>query len=187
MKQSIKLLNQLALIAAIVLCVVSCKNSEMKLKPEISGKAGEVIVVVDKSFWETEVGAELRGFLAKDYPMIPQREPSFTLINIPPNAFTSMLQIHRNIIIINIDKKQAESKVELKEDVWSSPQIVVIVNAPDVTSALSVIKQQQEVIYSAIDQAERNRIIRNSKIYEEKSLRELVSSEFGGSPFFPKG
>jgi hypothetical protein len=187
MKRSLELLKQLSVIVIIAIAVVSCKESGMKLKPEISGKAGEIIVVVDKSYWETEIGSEIRGFLAKDYPMIPQKEPSFTLINIPPSAFSSMLQIHRNIIIINIDKKYTESKVELKEDIWSSPQIVVVINAPDSMAALSIIKEKSEVIYSAIDQAERNRIIRNSKIYEEKSLRDLVSEEFGGSPFFPKG
>lgn len=187
MRRSIKLLNQLLLVTVILLGLNSCNEGGMKLKQNVSGKAGEIVVVVDKSAWETEIGAELKSFLAKDYPMIPQKEPSFSLINIQPSAFSSILQIHRNIIMINIGQKYAEPKLVLKEDVWSSPQIVVIINAPDNASALALLQQKKEIIYSAIDQVERNRIIRNSKKYEEKGLRDLVSQEFGGSPFFPKG
>ena len=40
------------------LAVVSCNGNGKKLLPNVSGKAGEVIVVINQSEWEGEVGDE---------------------------------------------------------------------------------------------------------------------------------
>jgi hypothetical protein len=38
-----------------------------------------------------------------------------------------------------------------------------------------------------MEQAERNRVIRNSKKFEEKSIRQTITNFLGGSPYFPTG
>ena len=43
------------------------------------------------------------------------------------------------------------------------------------------------MILNAFEQAERDRVILNSKQYEESALRNAVNSVFGGSPYFPIG
>ena len=88
--------------------------------PNISGKAGEIVVVINKGTWESEAGAALRGLLAVDEPYLPQREPMFNLVNIPENAFSSIFQTHRNIVIVRILKDIKEPKVILQENVWAA-------------------------------------------------------------------
>ena len=144
----------------------------MQLKPSVSGKAGEILIVTTKANWESEPGTLLRDILAADYPLLPQREPSFTLINIPDNAFTNIFQIHRNIIILSVDpQKYPEPKFMIQEDVWSAPQTVITMTAPDAASATKLIEQKRETIFNTFEQSERNRVIRSSKRYEEKPLR----------------
>ena len=48
---------------------------------------------------ESGPGQSLRSILAVDFPFLPQREPLFTMFNIQENAFSSIFQIHRNIIM----------------------------------------------------------------------------------------
>lgn len=165
----------------------SCKGDGNTLKPSVSGKAGEIIVVTNKANWESEIGSELRSILAADYPFLPQKEPAFTLINVSNKDFKSIFQIHRNIIIVNIDPQLKEAKMIAQEDLWAAPQTVVTLSAPNEKEAALLIEQNKEKLYSIMSQAERNRIIRNSKLYEESSLRKLVADDFGGSPYFPKG
>ena len=43
------------------------------------------------------------------------------------------------------------------------------------------------MIISALEQAERDRLIANHKRYEERSLAEVVTKMIGGSPHFPSG
>lgn len=165
----------------------SCSGSSDILKPTVSGKAGEVIVVMSKVNWETEPGTDLRAILAIDYPYLPQKEPAFTLINITEKDFTSLFQIHRNIIILKTDPKYTEAKMVTQEDIWAAPQTIITITAPDALSASNLIEEKKDLIYNTLSQAERNRVIRNSKRYEEVSLRKMVSEEYGGSPYFPKG
>ena len=173
---------------AAVLTVVSCKNQERKpLLPSISGKAGEVLIVINKEYWEDNVGTSLRGLLASDCPYLPQKEPLYTLINITPGAFTDIFQIHRNIFIVNIDSKATNPSVMFRSDIWASPQCVIGVNAPDSETACRLISENGEKILSTLEQAERDRVITNSIRYEEVTLRPAVARLTGGILHFPGG
>lgn len=170
------------------LFITGCNDDSSILKPSVSGKAGEIIIVTTKANWESEPGTLLREILAADYPQLPQSEPSFTLINVPDKAFTNIFEIHRNIIILDVDAyKFSEPKFIIQEDVWSAPQTVVTITAPTVEAATQLIEQKKETLFNTFEQSERNRVIRSSKRYEEKSLRNAVAETFGGSPYFPNG
>lgn len=169
-----------------VALVASCKNGP-QLMPSISGKAGEVVVVINKTQWESDPGVALRSILAVDQPYLPQKEPLFNLINIPDNAFSGIFQSHRNIIIVNITSAAKESKIVFQENVWAAPQIAITISAPDSKSAAEIMQKEKDKLENALLQAERNRNIQNAKKYEEASLRTLVTEEFGGSPYFPTG
>ena len=177
----------LTVIAAII-AAVSCKNQDRKpLLPSISGKAGEVLIVINKEYWEGIIGTDLRGLLASDYPYLPQKEPLYTLINITPGAFTDIFQIHRNILIVNIDSRTTQPAVLFRNDVWASPQCVIGLNAPDMESACRLIQDNGEKILATLEQAERDRVINNSVRYEEVTLRPAMAALTGGILHFPGG
>lgn len=189
MKTDLKHLLTFAAFAATFIAIVSCSEEKRKkaLLPNVSGKAGEVIVVINKTEWEGIVGNEIREILASDCPFLPQKEPLYTLVNIIPSTFTNIFQIHRNILLVNIDSRITEPGVTLRRDVWAQPQCVISVNAIDSESALQIIKDNEEIIVSGLEQAERDRVIENTKKYEERSLAPAVSKVMGGSPHFPSG
>jgi hypothetical protein len=173
-------------LALVAVFAASCNDSSELVKQNVGGKAGEIIIVANKAEWESEPGSELRSILATPYPYLPQSEPSYTLINIPHKSFTSLFEYHRNIIILKVDP---ELKAEFKavEDVWAAPQTVIMITAPTKEEATRVIADNSEQLFNIINQAERNRIMRNSKRYEDVALRQFVADKFGGSPYFPKG
>ena len=177
----------IALAAMIALASCSEEKKRKALLPNISGKAGEVIVVIDKGNWEGAVGNVLRDSLAQETPYLPQREPLFGLVNVPKNAFTNMFQIHRNIIVVNISNTVTEPGIVIRKDVWATPQTVIYVNATDSEAAIEIIKENSALMAVTIEQAERDRIIRNVKKYEELKLAPVVAKMAGGSPHFPSG
>ena len=184
-----KTLKYIALILAALTVVCSCNRKKVQhaLLPNISGKAGEVIVVIDKANWEGNVGTALRDSLACETPYLPQREPLFTLVNVPQSGFTSMFQIHRNIIMVNISSSVTEPGVVYRKDVWARPQTVININAADADAAVKLIQENSPKIVTTLEQAERDRIIANSKKYEERKLAPVVTEMVGGSPHFPSG
>ena len=171
------------------MAVVSCSETKRKkaLLPNISGHAGEVIVVIDRGDWESAVGTTLRDTLAQDCKFLPQREPLYSLVNVAPSGFTNMFQIHRNIIIVNIKNDILEPGVKLRHDVWATPQCVISIDARSSSEAVEVIKENSRLIITALEQAERDRLISNHKRYEERSLAATVTEMIGGSPHFPSG
>ncbi len=185
-------MKQIIRFTAVILLLVltySCKSNFNKktLLPSVSGKAGEIVVVINKGDWEGAIGSELSGFLASDCPFLPQKEPLYTLVNIVPNTFTSIFKVHRNIILINIDNSITEPGIIYASDKWATPQCVISVNAINSESALELIKEERTKIAGSIEQAERNRVISNSIKYEELGLRPLVNDLVGGSAYFPNG
>lgn len=179
----------LALAATALITLGSCSQEQRKkaLLPNISGKAGEVIVVIGQNDWEGAVGTVLRDSLTCDFPQLPQREPLFTLVNVPQSAFGSMFQIHRNIIIINISKDVTEPGVVYRNDVWAAPQTVIRVNAPDSETAVEILKENNTTIVGMLEEAERDRMIRNARKYEQQGIAPVVTEMVGGSPHFPSG
>ena len=177
---------KLLVLALVTVFAASCNDSSELVKQNVGGKAGEIIIVANKAEWESEPGSELRSILATPYPYLPQSEPSYTLINIPHKSFTSLFEYHRNILILKVDP---ELKAEFKavEDIWAAPQTVIMITAPTKEEATKVIAENGEQLFNIINQAERNRIMRNSKRYEDVALRQFVADKFGGSPYFPKG
>lgn len=178
-----------AVAMAAIIALASCSEEKKRaaLLPNISGKAGEVIIVIDKANWEGSVGNVLRDSLACDCPFLPQREPLYTLVNVAPSGFGNMFQIHRNIITLNINSSVTEPGVVYRKDVWAAPQTVITVNAADPDQAAEIIRGNSSDIVATLEQAERDRIIRNAKRYEELKLAPAVTEMVGGSPHFPSG
>lgn len=173
------------LILATVL-LAGCKNSK-PLLPNVSGKAGEILVVTEKTEWEGEPGNEIRELLAAECPFLAQREPLYTLVNVPTGGFADMLKVHRNIVYFAVGSPCEAPGVTYLHDVWASPQCVIRISAETPEKAAELVRDNGKMILSAIEQAERDRVIRNCIKYEEKSLAAIVGERFGGSPHFPSG
>ncbi len=183
-----KIFKLLFIVIISSLFLQSCKcTGGPQLMPNVSGKAGEVVIVIPKYEWDGEIGSSLRTILAEYEPFLPQREPMFNLINIPEKAFTSIFQTHRNLIIVQIIPDLTEPKMVFQENVWAAPQIVATISAKNSQEAAQLISDNADRLSGAFLMAERNRNIQNAKRYEEASLRAIVTEEFGGSPYFPKG
>lgn len=177
----------IAVCLAAIAGMTSCKNTNGPVLPNVSGKAGEVIVVVDKTLWDGEIGDVLREYLACDCDFLPQPEPLYSLTYVAPKGFNSLFQAHRNIIMIHLDSEVKEPGIVFKNNKWARPQCIIVVNAKDIENCVEVIRDNHEKIASRLEQAERDRVVANARLYEEASIRLNVAKVFGGSCVFPTG
>ncbi len=179
-------------VLAVLSLLTACKGGEGKgsrkaLLPNVSGKAGEIVVVIDKDSWEGDLGTEIRELLASDCEYLAQREPLYSLANVPPGNFNNMFRMHRNILIVNVDPQGTKEGMIFQQDKWARPQSVAQINAFDRESAVRVLKENGAMTQEFFEQAERGRIIANSIRYEELSLRQPVEKLTGGIMHFPSG
>ena len=180
--------SKLTLVLFGVLAILTgCKSKNRNLLPNVSGKAGEVMVVIEREDWEGSAGVAIRESLADDTPYLAQREPLFNLSNVPPGSFNNMFKMHRNLLLVNVNPQNTTTGVVYKGNVWARPQAVVQINAADTEQAGNLFKESADVIAEYFEQSERDRIIENSKLYEEKELQEPLKDLTGGFLHFPTG
>ena len=170
---------------AVLLTLSGCKPGN--LLPSVSGKAGEIIVVMEKPDWENTLGSDVRELLAHDCPWLAQKEPLYSLVNVVPSAFVDLFKVHRNIFLFVVNPQVDSAGIIFKHDVWAAPQCVIQISAPNSMAAAEVLREKGPMIASSFEQAERDRVIRNTLRYEENSIFPQISEIFGGSPHFPSG
>src|SRR5690606_27370530 len=98
--------------------------------PGTTGKAGELVVVMADGHWDSAVGDTVYSALTQPVYGLPQPEPMFDAVHVRSEAFTRIFQTHRNVLICNIGK-EFEPSVQVRADVWSTPQLVIEITAPD--------------------------------------------------------
>lgn len=179
---SLKIAGLCALSALLAAC-----GSGTQFMPGVNGKAGEVIVVMDKVDWEGACGATLRSVLQDECKFLPQPEPLFTLINIPEAAFSSIFQSHRNILIFAKASDLPKTQMTVQHDVWAAPQLVITFSGRNSDSLALCLKENIQTAATHLEQAERDRVVQNARKYEELGVRRQVNAVFGGSVYFPKG
>lgn len=179
-------MKRILLFIIAALSIVSCKSTKTFL-PGVSGKAGEVVIVITKENWDGALGEETRELLGSDVPYLAQREPLYSLVNLAPTGFTDMFQIHRNIVYFNVNPQVDSAAVIFRNDVWASPQCVIQINAQNSDAAIELLQKKGTNIARYIEQAERDRVIRNTMQYEEKQLADVLPERFGGKMHFPMG
>ena len=74
----------------------------------------------------------VRLTLEAPMPCLPQIEPYFKLTQVPAGAFDNILKPTRNILLVDIDPTRfTQVKAKTSFDVWSHPQAVYRIQAPD--------------------------------------------------------
>lgn len=172
--------------ALLALSLLGCKSTPALL-PTVSGKAGEVLVVIEKNDWDSQLGESVRGVLADEYPFLPVQEARYSVSNVSHGGFIEMFQVHRNIVFFDINPQAASTGVKFIKDKWATPQCLVLVSAHTAEMADSLFRDKAELIIETIEQAERERVITNTRKYENKSVYPVVSKVFGGSVHVPSG
>lgn len=112
-----------------------------------TGAPGEIIVVMDKKYWDGPAGDALKDVLKEPIPGLPQVEPSLAVSSVTPHAFDGLLKVVRNILIVDIDSTQyTKASVKLMKDKWSRNQLVMRIQAPNAASFELFVTQRADQI-----------------------------------------
>ena len=145
-------------------------NSKKKLlMPNASGLPYEMLVVMGDDQWERPLGRAVFNVLDTDVPGLPQSERSFRITRVNPSAFDSnMFRIMRNVILVDIQNIYTQPKFKFARNVYSYPQMVMTLQAPDEASLAEYVNKNAQSILDFFTKAEMNREIDNLR--EEHNL-----------------
>lgn len=157
------------------------------MQRKVSGKIGELVVVIPETQWEDTIGATMRKLFAREVPSLPQSEPEFDMLPVPPAAFADIFKANRSIIQVNISSTVDSSQVIYRQNVWAYPQSVVEIHAKNKADFLTLFQEKGEKIYTYMIQGERNRLAGNYANYQKYEVVGDIKKKFGINIILPVG
>lgn len=184
-------MKRITILTAMILVLgffLSCSNrNQVSMKRNVTGKLGELVVVIAPSNWEGQPGEKIREILAQPQLGLPQEEAIFDLIKIPHEAFGDIFKTSRNLMVTNIGSGVETSEVLFKRDVHAHTQAVVYVNAKSSDELVSLLNKNSDRIAGFFIQAERDRLQLNYSNYNEKAVSNKTKEVFGLTLNVPPG
>ena len=98
----------------------------------------------------------------------------FDLVHIDDNAFVPMFETHRHIFLAGIDPTLERATIEMNRDVWSYPQMVVRVKAPNDSILEVLMNRNADAFIDRYLSVERERLINAYKRMANHAARNAV-------------
>lgn len=132
------------IIITVLLFLTSCKDAKdtFVLSSPI-GKVNKVLVVTTGQHWKGAVGNELRGFLGKLLVGLPQPETTFSVSQVAPKGFGTIMNKNRNILFAQIASKESFT---VSNNLYAAPQTIIRVTAKDEAGLLAQLKKYKKKI-----------------------------------------
>jgi hypothetical protein len=118
--------------------------------------------------WNSKLGDNLREVFASEFEGLPQQEPLFTLVHIPPKIFKDFAREGRNIIKIS---PNTVDTAYIEKNKYASPQLVLNIEGPNtktITKQLNKISSKAILAFRNNEVIEKQRRIRKSVLKTEE-------------------
>jgi hypothetical protein len=172
------LIHPAVFIISLIVCQ-SCSNDSQVRYQKSTGKANELVIVISDDSWNGKPGELLRNTLAQQHVALPQPEPLFDVVNVPPSAFTKIFKTTRNIIQTTISSAITTPEVLMKDDVWSSPQATVEIKVNSAAQFGEIFNEYSNKILSYFLSAEKKRLTTSYEKNYEKTVYNALNTDFG--------
>jgi len=182
-----RIIQMLAFCMLIVMSFSSCKKTTKGLRPAVTGRSGELVLLVNKTLWEGTIGDTLKSILNEPQIGLPQNEPLFDILQLPHQSFSSMFKTHRSILDIRISSKYKESKMTVKDALYARTQSFMKIEAPNKKEMLRMLDENRNKILAYFILGERNRKIKTIKKNVVQDIFDALKQKYGFTLSFPSG
>lgn len=182
------------LLAAMALATLpGCDDSgrQTKGKPlflaDITGRAGEVLLVVDNDIKNDTSGRFMRAIFEQPMLGLPSDEPLYDVLTVPRKAFNAQLPTFRNLVYTQVADTIAVDTVKYGHDQWAKPQAYISVQAGSKARLLKLLERHEMKILSFVAQSERDRIIRFNRRTRDHGLTDYLRRHWNIAVDIPTG
>jgi hypothetical protein len=159
--------------------LAGCKNNNnTSTKKNVTGRPGEMVVVMQEGYWKGELGSYCKEVLAQPQMGLPAEEPLFNLIQIPHEAFTDIFLTTRNLMIFKVSPGN-KKEILFQKDVHAFTQAVSTISASNAEEAKQVMQENRDKILGFFLVAERNRLLYSYENIHEKTVTTATKEKFG--------
>lgn len=172
-----------------VVILASCKDtgSRRSVLPAVTGATNELLVVAPQGVWKGPVGDTIKQFFGQDQIGLPQSEPIFDIINLPPSAFDKNIKAHRNVLVVSISSKVDSASLMFFESPWARSQKLFKISAPNAEEFYKIFDKNKQMIMGIFQNAERDRLIGVYKKTSDKKIFDTFKDKYKILLYCPGG
>jgi hypothetical protein len=171
----------------VLIIVQACAQPESRT-PRSVGATSEILVVTqNQDQWDGKPGEAIRAYFAQDQYGLPQSEPLYRIANITISNLSDMFKKHRNILVVEYDKKLDEPLAEMRTNLWAQPQRVFKITAPDADSWVDAFDEQKESFLALFNKSERERLMNIYRPTADYKVISQVEETMGLKLLIPEG
>lgn len=167
--------------------ISSCSVSDQNIKPGFTGASGELLIVCPDEWWNAELGDSLRSWLQPYYPMLPQAEAMFSLVQYKEDEVNDLLKKHRNILHISPKKQGEAAGFKLLKSQYSKDQMYYHLLCSNSSEALEILEERYGSLISQVRKEERKRITARYSKYRWDGADEILQKNFDLKMTIPQG
>lgn len=181
MKKSI--LFALSLLSIIA---ISCQTKPNSNKPNPSGDAGVMVIVMNDVVKKSEAGKKLWEIMVQPMIGLPQEESMFDVSVIPHRSLSDFMKTYRNLIMVEVGTDVKEDTIRFSTSTWAKQQALVRIYAKDMSSMLKMIDDNEVKLVGFFTKAERDRLTSYFSTTFNKDLKDKTADKFGFSMDVPR-
>lgn len=169
------------MLLALTVSLFSCRESGSRksMLPMVSGAANELLVVLPKAQWQGAVGDTIKQYFGQEQVGLPQPEPMFDLLNLPPVAFDKNVKSHRNVLLVRISDKVDSASIVFHESPWARSQKLFKISAPNTEEFFRIFDANKEKMLGVFLKAERDRMVEVYKRTPDTKIFNTFKNKYG--------
>ncbi|MFN4233483.1 MAG: DUF4837 family protein [Bacteroidia bacterium] len=169
----------------VITLIFSCKNDKSFL-PEMTGKPGEIVLVVNNSLWASNIGDSLKELFNQSVYGLPQDEAVFRVYRVTKSGFSNVIERHRSVMWVEIDST-SKSSLTVKKDVWAKGQMLLKINARNNKLLAQIISKNKEAILNYFIEEELKRLEVAQRKLSDKLIEKKIAEKHSININIPKG
>lgn len=144
-----------AAVMAAVLLFSSCSEGEKgKTLAESKGLPSELLLVVDKDLWDTDLQDSVKLISEASVPGLPQAENTFRVTQIFSDYYDRSFFTFHSKLFVHVDPALKKSVIGVNRNVHARPQIEVTVSAPSQEDLRDCLSRNSESIVDLISETQ---------------------------------
>lgn len=166
--------------------LTSC-NPKSDYIPDSKGNPYEIVMVASKQLQASAPCDTLREILSEDVDMINQPEPIYDIITTTPDNLKNILQLHRNIIMMDVSEKFDSTSIKVQYDKFAKPQMIVYMQGKTDSSLANYIALNSKNIVKLFDVEEQKRMVARVTLRNNPPLNDTIKKMFDIDIQIPTG
>jgi hypothetical protein len=167
--------------------LISCSNGGIFGGSTLSGKPGELLIVINDEYKNSEVSVSVNEIMNQYEIGLTQSESPFNILMISTNHFSNVFRPHRNILFIDINSKYNKPQINFRKDLWTKDQSYVGIRVKDAASLEKILKLRHDNIIDYFIKAEINRYIASYQEAPDKKIQNAVKTNMNLMISIPEG